>query len=416
MKLSAHYNRANIITTLLVLIAGAAIYYFAINYIADKQLDHYLQEETKEANDFISEHHQLPQKYDLEDQQTIFSNPPSDDLKNIFFDTLYTDAHTGKVGPGRAELSLVTFNGKNYKATVIISSANTKYFIQLIMLITLALTIALLITLFITNRYILNGLWQPFHNTLDEIKAFNVADTKGFTPVNGKVDEFNELNDAVRSMSARVKTDFQHLKQFTENASHEMLTPLAVITAKLDMLIQDESLKPSQFEQLTDIYTATGKLSRLNQALVLLVKIENNLIQDEETIELDELIAEKLKHFNELLTARNIRLKKDLHHQRVTSSRYLTDILLNNLIGNAIRHNIENGSLTILLTNGMLVIQNSGAGVPLNADQVFERFQKGQKSDGTGLGLAIVKNICTTHGWKVSYDYNDHIHTFQVIF
>jgi signal transduction histidine kinase len=416
MKLAAHYNRANIITTLLVLIAGAAIYYFAINYIADKQLDHYLLEETSEANDFIKEHHKLPQKNDLEDQQTMFAKAASLNSGKTFFDTLYTDGHTGKIGPGRAELSLVTFNGDTYKTTVIISSANTKYFVQLIMLITLALTIALLITLFITNRYILKGLWRPFYATLGEIKAFNVADAKNFGSTHGDVDEFNELNEAVQVMSARVKTDFQHLKQFTENASHEMRTPLAVITAKLDMLIQDETLKRSQYEQLTDIYTATGKLSRLNHALVLLVKIENNLIHDEEKIELDEVLSEKLKHFQELLASKNIQLKKELHHQALTASKYLTDILLNNLLSNAIRHNIDHGNLTILLTNGMLVIQNSGVPTPLNPEQVFERFQKSQKSDGTGLGLAIVKNICNMYGWKVNYDYNDQLHTFQVIF
>jgi len=415
MKLAAHYNRANIITTLLILIAGAAIYYFAVNYIADNQLDNYLGEETREVNDFIKDNHKLPGKHDLEDQQTTFSKASAIDPNNIFFDTLYTDAR-GKTVPGRAKVSLITFNGETYKTTVTISSANTKYFVQLIMLITCALTIALLITLFITNRYILNGLWRPFRNTLEEIKAFNVADTKKFDVVTSKVDEFNELNEAVGAMSARVKTDFQYLKQFTENASHEMLTPLAVITAKLDMLIQDETLKPLQFEQLTDIYTATGKLSRLNQALLLLVKIENNLIHDEERIELDALISEKLKHFHELIASRNITLKKELHHQTVTASKYLTDILFNNLISNAIRHNTERGNLTIVLTRGVLVMQNSGAASALNPDLVFERFQKGQKSEGTGLGLAIVKNICHMHGWRVSYDYNDHMHTFQIAF
>lgn len=416
MKLAEHYNRANIVTTLLVLLAGAAIYYFAINYIADKQLDHYLEEETREANDFISQHHKLPRRNDLEDQQTIFSTIKDAHVNKLFFDTLYTDPHTGKVIPGRAELSLIVFNGVNYKTTVIISSANTKYFIQLIMLITLALTVALLVTLFITNRYILRGLWRPFYSTLGKIKAFNIIDTDGFTPVNGKVDEFNELNNAVQVMTGRIKDDFLHLKQFTENASHEMLTPLAVITAKLDMMIQDETLQPSQYEQLTDIYTATGKLSRLNQSLTLLVKIENNLIHDTEAIELDELLSEKLKHFHELIASKSIQLKKDLHMQTVRASKYLTDILLNNLIGNAIRHNIDYGSLSIVLTNGMLIIQNSGIATPLNADLVFNRFQKGQKSDGTGLGLAIVKNICNLNGWKVNYDYTNHMHTFQIVF
>lgn len=414
MKLYAHYNRANIVITLSVLIIGAIIYYFAINYVANDQVNHDLRQETQEANDFIIKHHRLPGKYELEGQQTIFNKTNISNFQEIFYDTLYTENTRSEAG--RAEVSLVKFNGENYRTTVVISRENTQSFIKLIAGITLVLAIGLLLTLFITNRYILNGLWRPFHFTLAQIKAFNIADSTSIETGKSKVDEFNELNDAVQAMSARVKTDFQHLKQFTENASHEMLTPLAVITAKLDTLIQDETLKYSQYEQLTDIYTATGKLSRLNQSLLLLVKIENNLIHDEETIGLEIMLTEKLKQFQELLATRNIELKKEIHHQTITASKYLTDILLNNLISNAIRHNVEHGQLTVLLSGGMLIIQNSGSSTPLNAEMVFERFQKGTHSEGTGLGLAIVKNICNMYGWQISYDYNNQLHTFQLVF
>jgi signal transduction histidine kinase len=416
MKLAAYYNRANIIITLSVLFIGAVIYYFAINYIAQKQLDHYLTEETEEATDFIAQHHKLPLEYDLEDQQTFFEKTSRSSIPISFFDTTYADSKAEKTGPGRAEITFTQFNGQNYKTIVIISRANTENFTKLIACITLALTIGLLVTLFITNRYLLNGLWRPFYATLREMKAFNVNDGKSFEQHKGSVDEFNELNEAVQSMAVRVKNDFHHLKQFTENASHEMMTPLAVITSKLDILIQDETLNPGQFEQLTDIYTATGKLSRLNQSLLLLVKIENNLIHDEETLNIDQMVTEKLRHFHELIEVKNITLEKQLHPKQIIASRYLTDILLNNLIGNAIRHNVEHGNLFIILTNNLLILQNTGATAPLDAEMIFERFRKGQKSEGTGLGLAIVKNICNMYGWKISYDHNMKMHTFQVVF
>jgi len=415
MKLATHYNRANIIITISVLLIGGIIYYFAINYIANKQIDRELREETEETNDFIAQHHKLPGEYELEDQQTFFNKISKDSLAESYFDTVYKDDGK-KCHHGRAEASLVSFNGNNYKATIVISRVNTEDFIQLITLITLALTIGLLVTLFITNRFILNGLWRPFHTTLRDIKAFNVADAKNIEQNKGKVDEFNELNEAVQVMSARVKNDFQHLKQFTENASHEMMTPLAVITSKLDMLIQDETLKSDQLEQLTDIYTATGKLSRLNQSLLLLVKIENNLIKDEEALDLDQMIAEKIRHFHEIIDAKNIHLEKQLNPKKITASRYLTDILLNNLLNNAIRHNIGHGSLAVILTGNLLIFQNSGPSTPLDTTMIFERFRKGQGSEGTGLGLAIVKNICSMYGWKLTYDYNMRMHTFQVEF
>jgi signal transduction histidine kinase len=414
MKLAAYYNRVNIVITLSVLIIGAVIYYFAINYITGKQLDGDLREETKETADFISTHKRLPGPDELEGQQTFFARTNKTSLQECFFDTVYTD--DDKSEPGRAEVSLITLNGVNYRTTVIVSSLSTVTFVKVIAYITFALVLGLLVTLFLANRYLLNDLWLPFYRTLNDIKAFKIADGKAIDSQQGKVDEFNELNDTVRQMSARVRTDFQHLKQFTENASHEMLTPLAVITAKLDMLIQDETLKQEQFEQLTDIYSATGKLAKLNQTLVLLIKIENNLIADEEVIDLEGLIANKIRDFQELASSKEIELEKELTAKQIMASRYLVEILLNNLLSNAIRHNIKHGKLNILLDGDKLVVENTAEHDALDANIIFERFHKGQGSDGSGLGLAIVKNICNMYGWELYYAHSSGMHTFTVAF
>ena len=80
-------------------------------------------------------------------------------------------------------------------------------------------------------------------------------------------------------MTQRVKKDYTELKSFTDNASHEMMTPLAVINSKLDTLIQTEILSDQQGELIADVYLAVSRLSRLNQSLLLMTKIENNLIQ-----------------------------------------------------------------------------------------------------------------------------------------
>jgi signal transduction histidine kinase len=288
--------------------------------------------------------------------------------------------------------------------------------IQIIGAITLALSIALLVILFITNRYILSGLWRPFYDTVNALKAFNISDSKRFHLRHNKVDEFNELNRVVETMASRVKNDYQHLKHFTENASHEMLTPLAVITAKLDTLIQDETLKPEQFEQINDIYAAASKLSRLNQSLLLLVKIENNLVNDAELLGLDGLIAQKIRQFNELILTKDINVIEHLDEKEVTASKYLVDILFNNLFSNAIRHNTDHGQVIITLTANKLIFQNTGAEGPLSNERLFERFQKGQKSEGTGLGLTIVKNICNLYHWKIAYSFENSFHTFMITF
>jgi len=416
MKLSAHYNKASSIITIVVLLAGALIYFFAINYIALKQLDRDLSEEVAEVIGYINLNGKLPKPIDFDEDQTKFVKTDIVNFETRFFDTVYNNPKEKNTEPGRAVRVLISLEGKHYLTTITLSKEGTQFLVQIIALITLLLMAGLLIILFLTNRYVLGGLWKPFYATLTELKDFNLSDQKDLLLSASKVDEFNELNDAVSSMASRVKTDYLHLQQFTENASHEMMTPLAVITSKLDTLIQDESLKHEQFEQINDIYAATGKLSRLNQSLLLLVKIENNLVDDAELLSLKELISQKTRQFNELLLTKDIQLSQYMAEKYVTASKYLTDILLNNLFSNAIRHNTYQGLIIITLTTDKLVFQNTGGEKPLNTDVLFERFQKGQKSEGTGLGLTIVKNICKLYNWDITYTFENSFHNFQISF
>ena len=416
MKVSAHYNKTSIIITLSALLAGAVIYYFVINYIARNQLDRDLTEEIDEVMDYVNLNHHLPKEVDFDEDVTIFEKTDQKNLPRRFFDTIYKNPKEKLSEPGRAVSGLISLKEGNYKVTITISKEETEFLIQIIAAITMALMVVLLLVLFLTNRYLLSGLWQPFYDTLFAIKAFNVSDNESFELKESKFDEFNELNRAVHVMSTRVKNDFQNLKHFTENASHEMLTPLAVITAKLDTLIQDETIKPELYDQINDIYAATSKLSRLNQSLLLLVKIENNLVEDVEWVDLDLLIAEKGRLFQDLLLAKDITGTLKLEPKKVRVSKYLIDILLNNLFSNAIRHNVDHGQLIISLTADKLSFQNTGVNKSLDEETVFERFQKGNKSDGTGLGLAIVKNICNIYKWNIYYEYLDSRHTFQIVF
>ncbi|WP_295791520.1 HAMP domain-containing sensor histidine kinase [Mucilaginibacter sp.] len=415
MKLATHYNRASIFITILVLMSGALIYYFAIRQITRNQLDREIAEEIAERIDYVNRNGKIP-KNDFDDNLTEFVKINSKDFTTRFFDTVYYTG-SGKMPENRrAAAALITVAGQNYKLIITESYSGINNLVQIITLITVVLLIVLLLILLITNKYVLTSLWLPFYNILHELKTFNVADPKDFTSKPNRVDEFNELNTAVQIMASRVKNDYLHLKQFTENASHEMMTPLAVITTKLDTLIQDENLNADQYTQINDIYSAAAKLSRLNHALLLLVKIENNLVNDEEALNLQSLIMQKLQQFKELIAAKDITVLEVLKENRIVASKTLIDILLNNLFSNAIRHNIEHGKLLITLTNEKLVFENPGAAKPLDKDILFERFQKAPGSDGVGLGLTIVKNICQLYHWDISYNHQGSLHQFEIVF
>ncbi|MFA6086287.1 sensor histidine kinase [Mucilaginibacter sp.] len=416
MKLSAHYTRTSIYITLTVLLTGAVIYFFAINYIAQQQLDQGLQQQLIEAEEYVRSSNHDPQQYDLDKDHAVFIRTNEQELQKRFFDTTYFNPKEQRKEAGRAVEDLVKLKDTNYKVVITISRAGQKYLIEVITIITLALLTGLLLVLFITNKYMLNGLWKPFQLTLKEIKQFNIADVDQFKGKPSKVEEFAELNEAIREMSLRVTHDYLNLKQFTENASHEMMTPLAVVTTKLDTLIQDETLNAEQLAQITDIYSSINKSSRLNQSLLLLAKLENKLITDEVPINLEVVLSEKMLQFQELMQTKDLSFKPNLQPKQVLASKYLIDILLNNLFSNAIRHNNPGGVIIIELNREQLSIKNTGANHSLNEQLIFERFQKGKESQGTGLGLTLVKNICQHYGYTIHYNYESGWHTFMLIF
>jgi signal transduction histidine kinase len=248
------------------------------------------------------------------------------------------------------------------------------------------------------------------------LKSFNVNKEQGFEQVSTSIVEFRELNDAIVDISQRVKSDYREIRMFTENASHEMMTPIAVINSKLDMMLQSTELSEEHSRNLVDLYRATAKLTKLNQSLLLLVKIDNNLLLDREQVNLKQMLEEKIQYFQEFTQRKSIVVNANLQEKEVLMSRYLADILLDNLIGNSIRHNYKGGHIQVELSPERLSVTNTSEADALDETVAFERFYKSPASEGMGLGLTIVKQIVELHGFSISYSYHDDVHVFTVIF
>jgi len=415
MKLVNTYNRVNIVISILVLITVSTCFYFIVRFALIRQLDNTLKVEEAEIKDFIRQHKQLPASTHYKDQQTdyeISQEPVQRRFRNIH---IY-DSAENELEIYRQLMFPVMVEGHYYKASVIKSESATEKLFGLILIITVAVIILLVGLLYIANRLLLKKIWKPFSDTLYSIKGFSLSSTTELPLRPGPIDEFTELNEVLHNMTRRIVKDYQTLKTFTDNASHEMQTPLAVINSKLDLLIQDPALDSRQVSQLQAMYDAVGKLTKLNQSLLLLTKIENNQFAFEESIQLDTLIREKLSQLEDIIHNKVIHIETNLELVWVNMNGQLADILLNNLLSNAIRHNTENGFIRILLTQDSLQISNPGKEFSFESSGVFNRFIKGDQSAGLGLGLAIVKEIADKYHFPLNYRYAESLHLFQVDF
>ncbi|GAA4308500.1 HAMP domain-containing sensor histidine kinase [Mucilaginibacter gynuensis] len=415
MKLFTRYNRATTMLTIVVMLVLGVIYYYVISGILTSQVDRDLEVEEQEIFEHVKLNHELPVVYPS-NHQFIYLTPVKSPVKRRFIDTQYKDPDENAMEPARGLISSVVLNSQRYQIRVVQSTVETEDLIRVIFMITAGVIIVLLVVLQVFNRMILTKLWQPFYTVLNQLKVFSPSNQTILDHATSEIDEFNDLNKAVSTMSARAVDDYIQLKTFTENAAHEMMTPVAIINSKLDSLLQTDEFTQNQSVLLKDLYDTVTRLTRLNKSMLLLTKIENRLIADEQVIDLKELIDGLLHQFDELFSGLEISVTADLTEHSIKASRFLVEVLFNNLIGNAIRHNHRKGHVHVTLTQAYASINNTGKPSALDMKLLSKRFQKSAESEGTGLGLALCKQVCENCGFKLQYDFTDEQHTFKVIF
>lgn len=324
-----------------------------------------------------------------------------------------------EVIPFRQYRTIVTIKNQSYILTIRKSLLEHDDLIITILLTEVLLIILLFIGFYFVNNRILYQLWEPFYQTLNNIKKYNL--TSGGSQVsfpNTEIQEFQDLNKEMNRMISKIHKDYVNLKEFTENASHELQTPLSVIKSKIELLMQGEHDQIDQMKLISDAYDAVGKLAKLNQALLLLAKIENNQYPKYEPIDFSQLLQNKVAVYEDIAELKQLDFKVDIQdHVILQINNYLAEVLLNNLLSNSIKHNYEGGDIQYILTDQSLIVANTGQEPEIKIEKLFNRFQKASTNrDSIGLGLAIVKAICDLYHFKISYLYKEELHTIRIDF
>ena len=260
-----------------------------------------------------------------------------------------------------------------------------------------------------------NRLFKPFRKTLERIKNFSLQDKEPINAEETSVAEFDDLNNFVEQMTSKAISDYKNLKEFAENASHELQTPLSIIKGKLELLTETD-LSPEQYQFVEDSQRSVKKLSRLSESLALLTKIENHEFTGTEEVNLSALIRESTQSFDEFIALNGLTVETDVEDDVLVQMHpVLADILWTNLFQNAIKHNIEEGNIAISLNSQRLRISNTGEPLSSTPEELFRRFKKDNvDSNSIGLGLAIIKRIADQYHYTISYSFEDGWHTVKI--
>ena len=417
MKLFTKYNRVNIAATILTFLIGSIAFYFVLHYVLSRQLDEALRVEQQEIVNYVNTHKQLPEIENTKHEWTeIRQEPVALQKAKARSVEIYNKADNEKEWVRQLIFS-VTTDQKNYQVTVNKSETETEDLLQLIILVTIGMIGFILLSNYLINRKLVTRLWHPFYATINSIKDYHLAVQQPLQLSREPIDELDLLNDSLNKMTGRIYKDYQALRSFTENASHEMQTPLAIIRSKVESLLQDAEGKEKSIQQLLSIEDATQKLSKLHQSLLLLTKLENRQFLPNENVNLTKIIYNKLQEREELIAAKKLILQVHCDEVTLPFHQHLAEILINNLLNNVIRYTPQAGNINIELREKTLSVKNTGTGHSLNTRKIFQRFYKeDSNAEGTGLGLAIIKEICNMAEFNITYQYLANTHDFTIHF
>lgn len=332
-----------------------------------------------------------------------------------YSDTLMYMQNEEDFEPVRILSTVFNIGNRYYKLDVISSMVEEDDLIEDLTYYLVFLYLALLVSIYLLIFFILRRTWKPFYTLMLRLRHFNLKQPKPLEVPETNVSEFKELNKAILDLLKNNIEVYNSQKQFIENASHELQTPLAISINKIELLLEESDLGEEKAQALSDVIRNLERLTRLNKSLLLLTKIENRQFTNEEEVDFNELMTQQLSDFSELLEFKQISVQ--LHedgHFRKGFNKDLAFVLVSNLLKNAISYNVPQGEIHVEINAGSIRIKNTGASQALDSGRIFNRFYRSDThKNATGLGLSIVSAIADLYQLNVSYSF-DGMHQFML--
>jgi len=386
------------------------------SHLSSKEISQILSQEKS----FI-DYNILPEEYiDIEPLKTLYNSETEV--------TFSTEPRTidKKTETYRILKSGFNYNGRGYSLEIGETidgidelKSTIKGFTLLMLLIAVSLT--LLIDLIFT-RYLL----RPFYQIIDR-KLVKVNDPMNFDyeKVITSTQDFKMLDDSISSLMIKITNLFTLEKQFIANVSHELLTPISIISSRLENILQQEGLSEENENKIFASLKTLDRLKSIIKSLLLISQIENNQFNKNAQVNIRDMVKEINEEFEDRLDDKKVTIINHVKNSfSMPANLSLMYTLLYNVISNAIKYNYEQGTITISdkLDNDTYTLEIADTGIGMDQREIekaFNRFEKldtGEK-ESYGLGLAIVKSITAFHNIKVQIASKKNIGTtFKLIF
>jgi signal transduction histidine kinase len=306
-------------------------------------------------------------------------------------------------------------NNQYYKLKIFTSTVESDDLIKSMLYLLIALWVCLALVIILVIKRVIHSSNKPFYQLLHDLKNFKLGDGKMIEFPANNIYEYTELNSSVKDLLEDNINAYNEQKNFIENASHELQTPLSITIGKLELIMNSNKLDQQQLEEMASALNSLNRMKRLNSSLLLLSKIKNKQFSEKEAVDMVNIFEEIANDFEDITNHKEITLtiNKKVDTLIVQMNKDLAYILVNNLIKNAVSHNIKKGKIEISIDENSVIITNDGE--PVNTD-IFERYVSASKdAKSSGLGLSIVKSIVELYKFRITHEYKGK-HMFKLVF
>lgn len=414
MKLVEKITRNFIINSAILIIPAILAAYLAISLIIKYEIDEKLLASESDILDKIETGIKINYPPFIEIEEI----PSTGRSGYSISDTLLYSAKEKEDESYRQLVSYRMIGGIKYKISIRSSLIETEDLMLMLTIIFVIIFALIMLLLFVINRKTAEKIFRPFHRNLRQLTSFSLRRNSSLDLQPSGIDEFNELNESLKILSEKAQKEYNLLKEFTGDLSHELQTPVAVIKSKLELLLQKDFGDDEVVFYLAEAYRNTNRVDSLNKSLILLAKLESPDMFPAEQFLINEITEKMLGIYSGIIEERDIKLSIRIDSPvPVSGNHSLAEILVGNLVSNAVVHNIKGGRIEIFISGRDLTLRNTGNPPHEGTELFFGRFKKSTSSGSSlGLGLAIVSKICGLFGYEKEYHYSEGMHLIKIHF
>jgi len=414
MKLQVKFALYNAVTKITIILVLGLIILFSLDRLASNQLDNRLLKKKskiienlndQEIDSLLSNEQTFTDYNILKEEFIILTDIPDTIQDSIEMITTEQREIEGDVESYRILNYKFLYHTNWYNLEIgeaITAMQSIKNSIRFYMLI--VLVAALLITLF-ADYLFSNFLLRPFYLIIDQkINLVNDPSHFNYENIPTNTDDFKMLDNSINELMRKINNLFALEKQFIANVSHELLTPISILSTRFENMLNTPDIPVEHENKIFASLKTLNRLKLIINSLLLISKVENNQYLKTEDISIKEEIHDIYEDLEDRMTDKNIRctlsLREDFHFK---GNKGLIHTLLTNIINNSIKYNKPDGTISITdsvdLHRYRLNIKDTGLGMSRELlENAFDRFKRGNSEEnGFGLGLAIVQSIAKFH-------------------